>query len=121
MAQLELTTDLERASRDRLVEHLRREAAELRCEVADEGGVGLIHFVAAWAQPICGPHRAEVAAAAQQLGVRVVECDVDSGDERVVQYKPLNVPATAVVGRPDSLQVGAHPAAELVARLRPFL
>lgn len=31
----------------------------------------LIHFVASWAEAICGPHRAEVRAAAKRAGLDV--------------------------------------------------
>lgn len=36
-------------------------------------GIGLIHFVAGWAESICDPHRAEVTSAAERLGVTVRE------------------------------------------------
>jgi hypothetical protein len=83
--------------------------------------VTLIHFTATWAERICGPHRAEVAEAARQLGTTVVECDFDSGSGLVRQHRPMNVPAVAIDGKPGSLVVGAAPAETLLQRLRPFL
>ena len=47
------------------------------------GVVTLIHFTAAWAEAICGPHRVEVAGAAgDELGLTVTECDVDTGPRK---------------------------------------
>jgi hypothetical protein len=83
--------------------------------------VTLIHFTATWAEAICGPHRTEVAGAADQLGLSVVECDVDVGSEVVRTYQPLNVLAVAVEGKPESLVVGAFPANQMVERLLPHL
>jgi hypothetical protein len=83
--------------------------------------VTLIHFTATWAEAICGPHRVEVADAADQLGLTVEECDVDSGSELVHQHRPLNVPAVAIDGNPSSLVGGVFPADALVERLRPQL
>jgi hypothetical protein len=85
------------------------------------GVVTLIHFTAAWAEAICGPHRVEVAGAADELGLTVTECDVDTGSEIVRQHRPLNVPAVALDGKPRSLIVGAFPVDTLVERLRPHL
>ena len=81
----------------------------------------LIHFVASWANPICAPHRAEVERAAQELSADVLEVDLDDAPELCAKYQPLNVPAVAVEGHPDSLKVGAIPAAELVIGLSPFI
>ena len=65
-------------------------------------GAVLIHFVAGWAEPICGPHRAEVANAAERLGAHVRECECDeSGAGEVRSYNVLNVPAVAIEGRSD--------------------
>ncbi len=81
----------------------------------------LIHFVAGWAEPICGPHRAEVASAAERLGLTVRESDYDLAVEEVRLYDVLNVPAVAVEGSPQSLVVGAVSADQLVERLRQFV
>ena len=81
----------------------------------------LIHFVAGWAEPICGPHRAEVASAADRLGVTVRESDFDLAVEEVRLYDVLNVPAVAIEGSPKSLVVGAVGADQLVERLRQFV
>lgn len=81
----------------------------------------LLHFVAAWANPICVPHRAEVERAAQELCVDVLEVDIDDAPELCAKYQPLNVPAVAAEGHPDSLKVGAFPAEELVFALSPFI
>jgi len=83
--------------------------------------MSLVHFTAVWAEPICGPHRAEVATAARRLGLTVVECDVDSGSDLVLEHSPLNVPAVAIDGKPGSLVVGAFPADSLVERLRAYI
>jgi hypothetical protein len=83
--------------------------------------VTIVHFTAAWAEAICGPHRAEVAKAAYDLGLAVEECDVDSGSDLIREHRPLNVPAVAVEARPGSLVVGAFSAADLVERLRSHL
>lgn len=77
----------------------------------------LIHFVADWADAICGPHRSEVASAADRLGASVQECDIGVDFDMVRHYRVLNVPAVAIEGRPDSLVVGAFSAEELVERL----
>jgi len=77
----------------------------------------IIHFVADWAENICGPHRAEVATAAQQLGASVRECNVDLDPETAVAYGLPNVPAVAIDGHPETLVVGAHPSGELVRLL----
>jgi hypothetical protein len=77
----------------------------------------LIHFVATWAEPVCGPHRAEVAAAAQRLGLSVHESDVDAEPDLCRQYRVLNVPAVALQGQPGSRIVGAVGADEIVTRL----
>jgi hypothetical protein len=85
------------------------------------GFVTLIHFTATWAEATCDPHRSEVLEAADQLGLSVMERDLDSSSELVAEYQPLNVPAVAVEGKPESLAVGAFPADQLVERLRPHL
>jgi hypothetical protein len=77
----------------------------------------LIHFVAEWAEPICTPHRAEVAQAATQLGWTVRESDIDTEPDLCRQYGVLNVPAVAIEGRPDSVVTGAFNAEDLVGRL----
>jgi hypothetical protein len=46
----------------------------------------------------------------------VTECEVDDSPDLARDYKVLNVPAVAVEGRPETLLVGAHPAAALVHR-----
>lgn len=84
-------------------------------------GSVLIHFVAGWAEAICGPHRAEVASAAERLGVTVREADYDRAVEEVRRYNVLNVPAVAIEDTPDSLVVGAIGADQLVERLQPFV
>jgi len=81
----------------------------------------LIHFVASWAEAICGPHRAEVAVAAEELRLDVIESDVDQDRDRVRQYGPANVPAVAIEDDPGSLLVGALSANVMVARLGPRL
>lgn len=81
----------------------------------------LIHFTATRAEAICGPNRAEVARAAEKLGMAVTECDVDSGSGLVQEHRPQNVPAVAVAGVPGSIVVGAFPAVALVERLRRHL
>jgi hypothetical protein len=72
-------------------------------------------------QPMCGPHRAEVASAAERLGVTVRESDYDRAVEEVRRYNVLNVPAVAVEETPESLVVGAFGADQLVDRLRRFV
>jgi hypothetical protein len=79
----------------------------------------LLHFVATWAEPICAPHRAEVAEAARRLGASVIECDVGSDPDLAKAYGVLNVPAVAVDGNPETLIVGAVQADAIVDRLRP--
>ena len=81
----------------------------------------LFHFVTSWANPICGPHRVEVERAAKELAADVLEVDIDDAPELCAKYQPLNVPAVAVEGHPDSLKVGALPAEELVVALGPFI
>lgn len=81
----------------------------------------LTHFTATWAEAICGPHRVKVRAAADELGLIVHECDVDTGSQLVHDHGPLNVPAVAVDGKLGTLTVGAFPADALVERLRPHL
>jgi hypothetical protein len=70
---------------------------------------------------MCGPHRAEVASAAERLGVTVRESDYDRAVEEVRRYNVLNVPAVAVEETPESLVVGAFGADQLVDRLRRFV
>ncbi len=53
----------------------------------------LIRFVAGWAEPICGPHRAEVASAAERLGLTVRESDNDLAVEEVRLYDVLQRPS----------------------------
>jgi hypothetical protein len=77
----------------------------------------LLLFVARWAEPICDPYRAEVAATAEALGATVRECEYDDCPELVREYMVLNVPAVAIEGQPQSLVVGAFDAARLLARL----
>ena len=85
-------------------------------------GAVLLHFVADWAEPICGPHRAEVAIAAERLGATIRECEWDeSGATEARFYNIFNVPAVAIEGKPDSLTVGAVDADGLTERLRPFI
>ncbi len=46
--------------------------------------------MAKWAEAICGPHRQEVAKAADRLGITVVECDVGRRLELVLDFlRPL--------------------------------
>jgi hypothetical protein len=96
----------------------------LRTKASSDGQtavMALVHFTAQWAERICGPHRTQVAEAARQLGMRVTECDVDSGSDLVEEHHPLNVPAVAIQGKVGSLVVGAFPADALVKRLHPFV
>jgi hypothetical protein len=78
----------------------------------------LIHFVASWADTICAPHRSEAEAAAHELGLTVREVDVDNEPDLAREYHVPNVPAVVIEGRPGTLLVGAHPADEMVRRLR---
>lgn len=100
----------------------------LRCDDnirASSGGAGnvttvatvVIHFVAPWAEPICGPHRAEVAEAAERIGAKVRECDIDKHWDEARAYNVTNVPAVAVEGRHESTLIGALGAADLIERL----
>ncbi len=84
-------------------------------------GSVLIHFVAGWAEPICGPHRTEVASAVKRLGVTVRESEYDQAVEKVGRYGVLNVPAVAIEGSPESLVVGAFGADQLGERLQRFV
>jgi hypothetical protein len=84
-------------------------------------GFGPYHFVAEWAEPICGPHRAEVASAADRLGMTVRESDHDRATDEVRRSNVLNVPALAIEDTPESLVVGAFGADQLVERLRRFV
>jgi hypothetical protein len=84
-------------------------------------GSVLIHFVAGWAEAICVPHRAEVASAAERLGLTVRESDYDRAVEEVRRYSVLNVPAVASEGTPESVVIGAFGADELVERLQRFV
>jgi hypothetical protein len=81
----------------------------------------IVHFVADWAEAICGPHRTEVAIAAERLGAVTRECEVDQNIEETRSYGVLNVPAVAIEGRPESLVGGAVGADDLVARLQGFI
>lgn len=83
--------------------------------------VKLLHFVATWAEPICGPHRAQVEAAAAELKATVVEVDIDQANELVRDYHVGNVPAVAIAGHPDSTLIGARSASDLVSLLRPVV
>jgi hypothetical protein len=79
----------------------------------------LIHFTATWAEEICGPHRAEVVAAAEALGTRVREVDVDADPALVRAYRVLNVPAVSAVDDISNAPVvGAHSASGLADQLR---
>jgi thioredoxin-like negative regulator of GroEL len=80
----------------------------------------LLHFVASWSGP-CAPHRHEVAEAAAQLGLEVVEVDIDNDPDTAQQFGVHNVPAVALRSEPGNLVVGPEPSAELVARFQPFL
>jgi hypothetical protein len=60
--------------------------------------VVLIHFTATWAEPICGPHRIEVRAAADRLGAQVRDVDVDESQEEAKSYRVLQVPSVAIAG-----------------------
>jgi hypothetical protein len=77
----------------------------------------LLHFTATWAEAVCGPHRAEVAHAANALGWSVREVGIDREPETAKQYVVLNVPAVAVEGDRASVVVGAVPRDRLVAAL----
>jgi hypothetical protein len=81
----------------------------------------LLHFTAAWAETICGPHRTEIARAAAALGLAVRHVDIDVDPELTTAYGVLNVPAVAIEGRPHTLIVGAHSSDELVERLGPAI
>jgi hypothetical protein len=83
-------------------------------------GSVLIHFVAEWAEPICGPHRAEVASAADRLGMTVRESDYDRAADEVRRYNVLNVPAVAIEDTPESPVVGAFGADQLVEQFQRF-
>ncbi len=78
----------------------------------------LLHFTAAWAEAICGPHRQEVAEAASTLGWPVREVDIDAEPEVCRSYGVLNVPAVAAEGQQGPPIVGAFPAEQLILRLR---
>jgi hypothetical protein len=82
----------------------------------------MIHFVASWAEPICGPHRSEVASAAQVLGLPVVELDVDAPSvvQLVRNFEVMNVPAVVldIDGRAARRLIGAHPASRIVDEFR---
>lgn len=79
----------------------------------------LIHFVADWAEAVCGPHRAEVDAAAARLSASVRRCDVDIDWDTVREYRVANIPAVAIEGSPGTLVTGAFRADDLVLRLSP--
>ena len=81
----------------------------------------LIHFVASWASAICDPHRREVATAAAELGLEVVEIDVDDDQDTARLFHVMNVPSVALGGFPESTVVGAVASKGLVKRLRPFI
>lgn len=79
----------------------------------------LVHFVASWAEAICGPHRAEVANAARTLRVSVLECDVDLDQDLARQHGVLSVPSVAILGNTGVTPVaGATSAHDLVRLLR---
>jgi hypothetical protein len=76
----------------------------------------ILHFVASWAESICGPHRKEVEDAAAQLGLDYMAPDVTRS------YGVLNIPAVALSGdKEHPAIVGAVPASVLVERLRQHL
>lgn len=77
----------------------------------------LMNFVASWAEAICTTHRAEVVAAADQVGPQVRVADVGECPELALAHNVLNVLAVAIEGAPEALVVGAVPAAELLERL----
>jgi len=77
----------------------------------------LLHFVALWASAICEPHKLEVAAVAERLGMTVRECDIDAEPDLASFCGVPNVPAVAVEGYPGTLLVGALTAEKLVSRL----
>jgi thioredoxin-like negative regulator of GroEL len=80
----------------------------------------LLHFVASWSSD-CRSHRAEVDEAASQLGLEVVEVDIDQDPDTAQQFGVHNVPAVALRSEPGNLVVGPEPSADIVARLRPSL
>ncbi len=78
----------------------------------------LVHFVASWAEAICGPHRLEVAEAARVLGANVLECDVDQDQDLARRHVVMSVPSVAVLGDTSVTAVpGARPAGDLVRLL----
>lgn len=68
----------------------------------------LVHFVASWADAICGPHRGEVADAARRIGADVLECDVDQDQDLARRHNVMQVPSVAVL---DDTSVGTVPGA----------
>jgi thioredoxin-like negative regulator of GroEL len=79
----------------------------------------LVHFVASWAEAICGPHRVEVADAARVLGASVLECDVDLNQDLARDHRVMQVPSVAVLGDTSVNPIpGAQSAEDLVRLLR---
>ncbi len=81
----------------------------------------LLHFVAAWADRQCGPHKREVAKAARKLGLTVRVLEIDDHDQEAREYTIMNVPAVVIEGIPESRVYGALPAKQLAERLAPFV
>ena len=79
----------------------------------------LLNFTGTWADAISSPHRAVVAAAAQELGWAVREVDIDAEPEMAPTYTVLNVPAVASEGEVSAPPfVGARPAEAIVRHFR---
>src|SRR5262245_37828458 len=68
--------------------------------VVDSVGI-ILFFKAQWASGICDILRPTVQNVADRLGMRVREVEADDWPELCMEYGVLNIPATAVDGRPD--------------------
>jgi hypothetical protein len=79
----------------------------------------LLHLTADLAVRICEPHRAEVAAAAEVLGLVVREVDVEAEPDCARAYEVLNVPVAAIEEQRDRPPlVGARGRQALIDGLR---
>jgi len=60
-----------------------------------------LFFKAQWAAGICDIFRPTVQNVADRLGMRVREVEADDWPELCGEYGVMNIPATALDGRPD--------------------